>query len=439
MSIKGFGKASRLWFGVVGMLVLVLVLAGCAAQSGAAQPGSQAATSAPALATEVAPAAAAAGETVTAAMPTVAAAATEAATMVPAATAATTTTVTSAATVMIDKNAKLGDILADEKGMTLYLYTKDTKNTSNCYDKCAVNWPPLLTAGAPKAGDGADAALLGTTTRKDGTTQVTYNGWPLYYWIKDQKPGDATGQDVGGVWYVLNAQGEQVETKAEGVATPEATSAATSGAATVMIDKNAKLGDILADEKGMTLYLYTKDTKNTSNCYDKCAVNWPPLLTAGAPKAGDGADAALLGTTTRKDGTTQVTYNGWPLYYWIKDQKPGDATGQDVGGVWYVLNAQGEQVETKAEGSSSTPAGKTINVSIKDFSFGEPLTVAAGTTVVWTNEDNMAHTVTAADKSFDSGTLDPGAGFSYTFTKAGSFDYICSLHPSMKGRVTVTG
>ena len=107
----------------------------------------------------------------------------------------------------------------------------------------------------------------------------------------------------------------------------------------------------------MTLYLYTKDTKNTSNCYDKCATNWPPLLTEGKPAAGTGADASLLGTTTRKDGKMQVTYNGWPLYYWVKDQKPGDATGQDVGGVWYVLNAKGEEVETPGGSSAARSRG----------------------------------------------------------------------------------
>ena len=69
-------------------------------------------------------------------------------------------------------------------------------------------------------------------------------------------------------------------------------------------------------------------------------------MTAGAPKAGDGADAAMLGTTARTDGTTQVTYNGWPLYYYIKDQKAGDTTGQGVGDVWYVLSAKGDMVTT---------------------------------------------------------------------------------------------
>jgi predicted lipoprotein with Yx(FWY)xxD motif len=94
--------------------------------------------------------------------------------------------------------------------MTLYLYTKDTPNTSTCYDQCATNWPPLLTTADPIAGEGVDAALLGTTTRTDGSIQVTYNGWPLYYYAKDAAPGDATGQDVGSVWYVVSAAGEQI-------------------------------------------------------------------------------------------------------------------------------------------------------------------------------------------------------------------------------------
>ena len=68
------------------------------------------------------------------------------------------------------KDDKFGMFLADEQGKTLYLFTKDTKNTSNCYDKCEAAWPVLFTTGAPRAGDGVDAALLGTTTRKDGKT-----------------------------------------------------------------------------------------------------------------------------------------------------------------------------------------------------------------------------------------------------------------------------
>ena len=106
--------------------------------------------------------------------------------------------------------------------------------------------------------------------------------------------------------------------------------------AAVMVAKDAKLGNMLVDSKGMTLYLYTKDEPNVSNCYDQCAVNWPPLLTDGAP-TGPADLGGKLATTTRKDGKKQVTYEGKPLYYWIKDTKAGDTTGQGVGNVWYIV------------------------------------------------------------------------------------------------------
>jgi predicted lipoprotein with Yx(FWY)xxD motif len=208
----------------------------------------------------------------------------------------------------------LGTFLTDQAGRTLYRYTRDDVGTSNCYDTCAAAWPPLTTQ--------ADAVLpadvpgvLGTTQRSDGGTQVTYNGMPLYYWAKDQKPGDTTGQNVGGVWFVINP----------------------APAPTVMVRSDAELGDILVDPRGMTLYLYTQDQPSVSTCYDACAAAWPPLLTDADP-TGPEAIVAGLGTTSRNDGGVQVTYNGMPLYYWAKDQKPGDTTGQNVGGVWFVVN-----------------------------------------------------------------------------------------------------
>jgi predicted lipoprotein with Yx(FWY)xxD motif len=109
----------------------------------------------------------------------------------------------SAATLTTRADAELGDILVDPRGMTLYLYTRDEPGVSNCYDQCATRWPPLLTDSAPTGPDGL-ATGLGTTNRNDGTQQVTYNGVPLYYWMNDTKPGDATGQNVGGVWFIVN-------------------------------------------------------------------------------------------------------------------------------------------------------------------------------------------------------------------------------------------
>lgn len=124
------------------------------------------------------------------------------------------------------------------------------------------------------------------------------------------------------------------------------TEAMPSGPATVGI-ASGSMGSYLVGTNGMTVYLFTKDTQgaSASTCTDKCASAWPALLTAGAPTAGSGVDASKLGTLTRADGTTQVTYNGWPLYYYAKDTKAGDTTGQNVGGVWFLVAPDGSALK----------------------------------------------------------------------------------------------
>jgi predicted lipoprotein with Yx(FWY)xxD motif len=125
--------------------------------------------------------------------------------------------------------------------------------------------------------------------------------------------------------------------------TSPAASPAAAGA-TISVATNSKLGQILVDGKGLTVYLFVKDTGTSSTCYTSCAQIWPPVLTSGPPQAGTGATASLLGTTTRTDGTVEVTYAGHPLYYFVQDKQPGDATGQGIdgfGGLWWVLTPSG--------------------------------------------------------------------------------------------------
>jgi predicted lipoprotein with Yx(FWY)xxD motif len=125
------------------------------------------------------------------------------------ATMAPTAAAASPEVVNVGQNSSLGSFLVDSKGMTLYIYTRDTPGTSNCYSGCATAWPPLLTNGAATAGTGVTASMLGTTTRTDGTVQVTYNGWPLYYFARDKAAGDTTGEGVQSVWYVITPGGTQ--------------------------------------------------------------------------------------------------------------------------------------------------------------------------------------------------------------------------------------
>ena len=115
-------------------------------------------------------------------------------------------------------------------------------------------------------------------------------------------------------------------------------------AATIKVAADAKLGQILVNGEGMTVYLFVADTSTASTCYTSCAAIWPPVVTTGAPVAGTAAKASLLGTTTRTDGKVEVTYAGHPLYYFIQDKKPGDTTGQGVNGfgaLWWVLAPSG--------------------------------------------------------------------------------------------------
>ena len=110
-------------------------------------------------------------------------------------------------------STKLGRILVDGNGRTLYLFEADKGTMSKCDGACASAWPPLITSGKPTAGAGVVAAKLGTAKRQDGTTGVTYDGQPLYNYAGDGAPGQTAGEgltDYGAAWYALSAAGKAV-------------------------------------------------------------------------------------------------------------------------------------------------------------------------------------------------------------------------------------
>ena len=111
-------------------------------------------------------------------------------------------------------STKLGQVLVDSNGLTLYVFLADKGTGSSCNSpSCVQYWPPVLTTSAPQAGSGVTATLLGTTARADGTTQVTYAGHPLYRFINDKAAGAPTGQGVnafGAYWYVVSPSGAPI-------------------------------------------------------------------------------------------------------------------------------------------------------------------------------------------------------------------------------------
>jgi predicted lipoprotein with Yx(FWY)xxD motif len=227
--------------------------------------------------------------------------------------------------VFLGGNEELGSFLVGPDGMTLYRFNPDEVGVSNCGGECAVNWPPfIIEAGKTPRGNAGIVGDLGTMERADdGTIQVTYQGMPLYYWLNDEAPGDATGQGFNDVWFVVRPY-------------------------TIGLGGNDELGDFLVGPNSMSLYWFANDEAGVSNCFDACADNWPPLLIQEGeiPVPGDGV-TGQLGVIERDDGTFQVTYSGLPLYFWVNDEAAGDATGHGVNDAWSVVppTAEGDNFD----------------------------------------------------------------------------------------------
>jgi predicted lipoprotein with Yx(FWY)xxD motif len=127
------------------------------------------------------------------------------------------------------------------------------------------------------------------------------------------------------------------------------------GSATLDV-ANTRLGKILVDSEGHTLYLFKKDTGTKSTCFGGCASEWPPVRVAQNPTVGSGLAVSKAGTTKRSDGKSELTYNGHPLYRFEGDQKPGDTSGQGVnafGARWFAVSPAGTQASGNASSGSS--------------------------------------------------------------------------------------
>lgn len=204
------------------------------------------------------------------------------------------------------KETPLGNVYTNNNGMTLYYFDNDKPDLSVCYSDCAKLWPPLLVTD-----ETTNLSGLSKITRKDGKMQWAMNHQPLYLWSKDQKPGDVTGAGVKNIWSIARADNVPVSV--------------------YTTDK----GKILTNKAKMALYTFTKDSDGLSSCNEECAIKWPPLA---AQK--DDVASAPFSIVTRKDGSYQWAYQGKPLYTWVKDQNPGDVTGDKVANAWNLIFLQ---------------------------------------------------------------------------------------------------
>ncbi len=275
-------------------------------------------------------------------------------------------------TIDLATDPTLGKFLTDGNGKTLYALTKDAPDASACNAACQANWPPLLTSGTPKAGPGVDASLIGTTTLAGGEKIVTYDHRPLYFKATDQKVGDKTGEAINNVWFVVSPAGAPISATGAAVGTPtpaptasQPTPTPTPSAAavsstpapvtepTIDVTNNSTLGSILTADNGMTLYAYTADAADKSNCSAGCQKLWVPLLTNGTPGLGTGVASMMIGNAKLANGSLVVTYNHMPLYFFAKDSAANMISGQGFDNVWFAVSPAGSMVGKVAEVSIS--------------------------------------------------------------------------------------
>jgi predicted lipoprotein with Yx(FWY)xxD motif len=259
-----------------------------------------------------------------------------------------TTVPSGPATVSVVTTKSFGRVLAigsgAYKGCSLYLLTSDKvhrlaggpyacSNGLNAIGQpCdTVLWPALLTKGAPIAGPGVDARLLGTVTRTDlpglsAVKQVTYAGFPLYRFFLDEDPGETDGANLfdpvtspTGIWYLVEPRhGRPAPGRAH--MKLETAPVGDMGFSATVLAVTMDHGFVLANNATFPVYRLSADHRGHTNCWALCAaVFWPPVLTSGRPVAGPGVDQAALGTIVRPDGSRQVTYHGKPLYLFYGD------------------------------------------------------------------------------------------------------------------------
>jgi len=214
-------------------------------------------------------------------------------------------------------SSPLGSVLTDANGKILYFFAADVPGNgkSACYNGCTDLWPVFstdsLVISPPLA-----AADFSVITRTDGMKQTSYQGRPLYYFSRDTRAGEMSGENFNGIWYV---------------ARPDYT---------VTYSRQPDAGTFLTDGAGRTLYFFALENPGEVACTGSCLANWP-VFSSGPLVAPTALKSADFSVTTRPDGSRQSLFMGRPLYYFAKDTQPGDLRGQGINNAWYAANISG--------------------------------------------------------------------------------------------------
>jgi predicted lipoprotein with Yx(FWY)xxD motif len=277
--------------------------------------------------------------------------------------------------IQLSTDPALGDILVDADGYTLYYFTRDaTPDASACTGGCLNAWPVFYVEN-PSVGTGLDAADFGAFTRADGAMQTTYKGWPLYHFSSDGNAGDTNGEGVNSVWFVAKPD--------YGIMLLNDMLVGRDGVTyNSMYEPGSETVQFFVDASGRTLYTFTSDRYKQNNFTAEDFGNngvWP-IYEEDLGSIPSTLDAGLFDVID-VFGRQQLTYKGWPLYYFGQDAVRGDTKGVSVPqpGVWPVAAA------------GVAEAVRAVNIQLaEDAELGQVLTDGNGNTLYYFTRDAMA-------------------------------------------------
>ncbi|GGD05392.1 hypothetical protein [Hyunsoonleella pacifica] len=356
--------------------------------------------------------------------------------------------------IQLKTNATFGNILTTSDGFTLYFFSKDSKAVSNCIGGCLSNWPAFFAENLT-LDNGLNASDFGTITRADGSKQTTFKGWPLYTFTNDASAGSINGDGAGEVWYVAKPDYTVMVVSAQLVGRDK------DGNET-NLTSNYTEGDeetfYMVDAEGNTLYSFINDT-NGVNSFTKDDFSnngvWPIFETtlAGIPSILNASDFGSIGVF----GRSQITYKGWPLYFFGQDTQRGDnyGVGFPVAGVWPIVNQNIDEAPTAQAPSAITYTIGNQGASAYLFS-GEGLNNTSNPDITLKRGETYEFVIDAPGHPFlikTAQTTGTGDGFNDGVTNNGASQgtvtftvpanapdtlfYICQHHASMKGTFNI--
>ncbi|CAD5254933.1 MULTISPECIES: hypothetical protein [unclassified Imperialibacter] len=247
--------------------------------------------------------------------------------------------------IQLSTDTSLGQILTDTDGVTLYVFAKDVSGSSACLNGCLDKWP-IYYAKEPQIGTGLEAADFAVITHSNGSKQTTYKGWPLYYFSPAgdgvlETAGATAGDGAGGVFFAAKPDYSIMLANAQLVGNDgkNYTSAFEEGDGATAFFVNAE---------GRALYIFTNDSKddNTFTASDFSNDGIWPVYTKDLNAVVSAIDKSDFGSID-VFGESQLTYKGWPLYYFGQDTERGDTKGVSVPspGVWPIVNTDTADAE----------------------------------------------------------------------------------------------